>query len=209
MDYTKSQQEVLDTHHTNLLVSASAGSGKTRVLVDRVINMILDHESIDHLLIVTFTRAAAKEMKDRIESALKQQVNQVDADERRYLTRQLALLPVASISTMDAFCQQIVERYYYLIDLDPVFRILGDATESALLQEEVWDDVREDLYATDDDGQFQELVANFSSDRSDDGLTTVVSDVFRFMGAKPDPDDWLAHLGDTYALVMAHGGANR
>lgn len=200
MDYTKSQQEVLDTHHTNLLVSASAGSGKTRVLVDRVINMILDHESIDHLLIVTFTRAAAKEMKDRIESALKQQVNQVDADERRYLTRQLAMLPVASISTMDAFCQQIVERYYYLIDLDPVFRILGDATESALLQEEVWDDVREDLYATDDDGQFQELVANFSSDRSDDGLTTVVSDVFRFMGAKPDPDDWLAHLGDTYAV---------
>lgn len=200
MDYTKSQQAVLDTHHTNLLVSASAGSGKTRVLVDRVINMILDHESIDHLLIVTFTRAAAKEMKDRIESALKQQINQVDAEERRYLTRQLALLPVAAISTMDAFCQQIVERYYYPINLDPVFRILGDASESALLKEEVWDDVREDLYANDEDGKFQALVTNFSSDRSDDGLTTVVDDVFRFMGAKPDPDDWLAHLGDNYAV---------
>lgn len=123
MEYTDSQQQVLNTHGTNLLVSASAGSGKTRVLVDRVINMVLAHESLEHLLIVTFTRAAAKEMKDRIETALHKQISKANAEEQRYLSRQLAVLPVASISTLDAFCQQIVERYYYLIDLDPVFRI--------------------------------------------------------------------------------------
>ncbi|WP_279404124.1 UvrD-helicase domain-containing protein [Secundilactobacillus kimchicus] len=138
MDYTKSQQAVLDTHHTNLLVSASAGSGKTRVLVDRVINMILAGESLENLLIVTFTRAAAKEMKDRIEVALRERISTSHDEDQRYLTRQLALLPVADISTMDAFCQRIVERYYYLIDLDPVFRILADASEGALLREEVW-----------------------------------------------------------------------
>jgi ATP-dependent exoDNAse (exonuclease V) beta subunit (contains helicase and exonuclease domains) len=115
--YTKSQQQVLDTHQTNLLVSASAGSGKTRVLVDRVINMILAHESLENLLIVTFTRAAAAEMKQRIETALREQISQANATEQRYLSRQLAVLPVADISTLDAFCQRIVERYYYLIDL--------------------------------------------------------------------------------------------
>ncbi|MBT9671333.1 helicase-exonuclease AddAB subunit AddA [Secundilactobacillus kimchicus] len=200
MDYTKSQQAVLDTHHTNLLVSASAGSGKTRVLVDRVINMILAGESLENLLIVTFTRAAAKEMKDRIEVALRERISTSHDEDQRYLTRQLALLPVADISTMDAFCQRIVERYYYLIDLDPVFRILADASEGALLREEVWADVREQCYANDESGAFKRLVANFSNDRSDDGLTDLVEQVFFFMNAKPDPQAWLAELSQAYEV---------
>ncbi|MFC6254980.1 helicase-exonuclease AddAB subunit AddA [Secundilactobacillus hailunensis] len=200
MNYTKSQQQVLDTHQTNLLVSASAGSGKTRVLVDRVINMILAHESLENLLIVTFTRAAAAEMKDRIETALRQQISVADASEQRYLSRQLAVLPVADISTLDAFCQKIVERYYYLIDLDPVFRILGDQSESDLLKDEVWNDVREQLYQNDDDGAFKQLVTNFSNDRSDDGLTDQVMQVFQFMGAKPDPGAWLKTLAAPYQV---------
>lgn len=200
MNYTESQQRVLDTHGTNLLVSASAGSGKTRVLVDRVINMVLAHESLEHLLIVTFTRAAAKEMKERIETALHQQISQATAEEQRYLSRQLAVLPVASISTLDAFCQQIVERYYYLIDLDPVFRILGDQAESALLRDSVWQDVREQLYQDDTNGAFKRLVMNFSNDRSDEGLTDVVDQVFQFMGSKPDPQAWLKQLATPYAV---------
>lgn len=200
MEYTDSQKQVLNTHGTNLLVSASAGSGKTRVLVDRVINMVLAHESLEHLLIVTFTRAAAKEMKDRIETALHKQISKANAEEQRYLSRQLAVLPVASISTLDAFCQQIVERYYYLIDLDPVFRILGDQAESALLRESVWQDVREQLYQDDTNDAFKRLVMNFSNDRSDDGLTDVVDQVFNFMGSKPDPKAWLQHLADPYAV---------
>lgn len=200
MKYTKSQQQVLDTHQTNLLVSASAGSGKTRVLVDRVINMILAHESLENFLIVTFTRAAAAEMKNRIETALREQISQAHASEQRYLSRQLAVLPVADISTLDAFCQRIVERYYYLIDLDPVFRILGDQSESALLQDEVWNDVREQLYQDDEDGDFKRLVTNFSSDRNDDGLTDKVMQVFQFMGAKPDPAAWLKTLAEPYQV---------
>lgn len=201
MEYTKSQQRVLDTHQTNLLVSASAGSGKTRVLVDRVINMILAHESLENLLIVTFTRAAAKEMKERIERSLREKISQVNAEEQRYLSRELAILPVADISTLDAFCQRIVERYYYLIDLDPVFRILGDQTESALLQEEVWNDVREQFYQNDEDGRFKQLVTNFSNDRSDDGFTDLVFRVFQFMGAKPDPEGWLKTLAAPYQVT--------
>lgn len=200
MKYTKSQQQVLDTHQTNLLVSASAGSGKTRVLVDRVINMILAHESLENLLIVTFTRAAAAEMKQRIETALREQISQANATEQRYLSRQLAVLPVADISTLDAFCQRIVERYYYLIDLDPVFRILGDQSESALLKDEVWNDVREQLYQDDEDGVFKRLVQNFSNDRSDDGLTDKVMQVFQFMGAKPNPSAWLKTLAEPYQV---------
>lgn len=200
IEYTDSQKLVLATHQTNLLVSASAGSGKTRVLVDRVINMILDHESLENLLIVTFTRAAAAEMKERIETALRKQISQANASEQRYLSRQLAVLPVADISTLDAFCQRIVERYYYLINLDPVFRILGDQSESALLQDEVWNDVREQLYQDDEDGTFKRLVMNFSNDRSDDGLTDKVMQVFQFMGAKPDPSAWLKTLAKPYQV---------
>lgn len=200
INYTPSQQQVLDTHGTNLLVSASAGSGKTRVLVDRVIKMILDHESLENLLIVTFTRAAAKEMKERIEKALRKEISQAKAEEQSYLSKQLAILPVADISTLDAFCQRIVERYYYLINLDPVFRILGDQAESALLQESVWDEVREQFYQNDADGRFKRLVTNFSNDRSDDGLTNLVMNVFQFMGAKPDPVAWLRQLAAPYQV---------
>ncbi|MTV81374.1 helicase-exonuclease AddAB subunit AddA [Secundilactobacillus folii] len=200
MKYTKSQQQVLDTHQTNLLVSASAGSGKTRVLVDRVINMVVAHESLENLLIVTFTRAAAAEMKERIEKALRQRISEANDSEQRYLSRQLAVLPVADISTLDAFCQRIVARYYYLIDLDPVFRILGDQSESDLLKDAVWNDVREQLYANDADGAFKRLAINFSNDRSDDGLTDKVLQVFQFMSAKPDPASWLDTLAENYEV---------
>lgn len=96
--------------------------------------------------------------------------------------------------------KKIVERYYYLIDLDPVFRILGDQSESDLLKDEVWNDVREQLYQNDDDGAFKQLVTNFSNDRSDDGLTDQVMQVFSFMGAKPDPSAWLKTLAAPYRV---------
>ncbi|WP_252903850.1 helicase-exonuclease AddAB subunit AddA [Secundilactobacillus oryzae] len=199
--YTKSQQQVIDTRDTNLLVSASAGSGKTRVLVDRVIKRITEEGiGVDQLLIVTFTKAAAKEMKDRIHKSLERKITETTGENRRRLMHQLSLLPVANISTLDAFCQQIIERYYYIIDLDPVFRLLADKTEGILLRDQVWQDVRETLYENDEDGSFKRLTANFSNDRNDDGLTDLVNRVYFYANAKPNPAQWLQQLADPYVI---------
>ena len=203
MQYTKPQKEaVTEKFDRNVLVSASAGSGKTRVLVDRVINkLIRDQVNIDEMLIVTFTKAAAKEMRDRIQTALHEQLDQTkDASKKAFLVRQLRRLPVADISTMDSFCQKIVQNYYYIIDLDPNFRLLADATESQMLKEQVWDAVREDLYANDKDGQFAQLTENFSDDRSDDGLTDLVFRIYDYANVNRDPVDWLKKTTRIYEV---------
>ncbi|MHA8262367.1 helicase-exonuclease AddAB subunit AddA [Lactobacillaceae bacterium Melli_B3] len=202
MDYTKAQaRAVYDDFSGNVLVSASAGSGKTRVLVDRVINKLVKYENIDQMLIVTFTRAAAKEMKDRILAALQKQVAKTDDKKlKNHLNRQIRKLPVADISTLDSFCQKMVQRYYYVINLDPDFRILTDRTETEMLRELVWDNVREDYYAEDHDGTFAELTENFSDDRSDDGLTELVYNLYDYANVNRDPKAWLTQLPKLYEI---------
>ncbi|CAI2700590.1 ATP-dependent helicase/nuclease subunit A [Apilactobacillus kunkeei] len=203
MEYTKPQKEAVTGHFDeNVLVSASAGSGKTRVLVDRVINKLLnDRVNIDEMLIVTFTKAAAKEMRDRIQKALQQELKKADnSDVKAFLVRQLRRLPVADISTMDSFCQKIVQSYYYIIDLDPNFRLLADQTESQMLKEQVWDSVREDLYANDSDGLFAQLTENFSNDRSDDGLTDLLFRIYDYANVNRDPVKWLKSTTKIYDI---------
>ncbi|MGO2852373.1 MAG: UvrD-helicase domain-containing protein, partial [Tetragenococcus koreensis] len=122
----KQWQAVFDTGD-NLLVSASAGSGKTTVLVRRVIEKLKNGSNIDELLIVTFTEAAAREMKERIQNALQDAINKESEQQRRnHFVKQLTLLPRAQISTLHAFCLTVIRRFYFLIDLDPVFRMLTD-----------------------------------------------------------------------------------
>jgi len=200
--YTPSQEKAIFQRGTDLLVSASAGSGKTRVLVQRVIEHLKAGTGIDHILIVTFTKAAAAEMRDRIQTALRKElaVSQGDSDQQQFYLKQLNLLPVADISTLDAFCLQLLQHYYYIIDYDPVFRLLADTTESELLRDEVWTDLREDFYGDDADGAFARLTENFSGDRNDQGLTDLVQRVYTFADAAPDPDAWLAQLADSYQL---------
>lgn len=206
MEYTKPQKEAVTGHFDrNVLVSASAGSGKTRVLVDRVINkLIVDGVNIDEMLIVTFTKAAAKEMRDRIQKALREKLRDAkNNEEKAFLVRQLRRLPVADISTMDSFCQKIVQNYYYIIDLDPNFRLLADQTESQMLKEQVWDSVREDLYSDDKDGSFAQLTDNFSNDRSDDGLTDLVFKIYDYANVNQDPVAWLKSTVDIYDIKDA------
>ncbi|MBW1604935.1 helicase-exonuclease AddAB subunit AddA [Lactobacillus sp. Sy-1] len=203
MDYTKAQAEaVTGTFKGNVLVSASAGSGKTRVLVDRVINKLVQYQNIDQMLIVTFTRAAAKEMKDRILSALQAKVRNTD-DKRlkNHLNLQIRKLPVADISTLDSFCQRVVQSYYYIINLDPDFRILTDQTETAMLRDLVWDNVREEYYANDEDGSFANLTENFSDDRSDDGLTQLVYNLYDYANVNRDPQQWIEQLPNLYQVA--------
>jgi ATP-dependent helicase/nuclease subunit A len=204
MEYTEPQRAaVTGQFKQNVLVSASAGSGKTRVLVDRVLNKIItDHINIDELLIVTFTKAAAKEMRDRLEQALRTHLNtETEAATKSFLVRQLRRLPVADISTMDAFCQKIVQNYYYIIDLDPEFRLLADQTETQMLKEQVWEKVREDLYANDTDGKFAQLTENFSNDRSDDGLTDLVFKIYDYANVNQDPIAWLKKTPQLYQVL--------
>lgn len=198
--FTDNQWQAVFDGDENILVSASAGSGKTTVLVRRVIEKLKSGVDIDRLLIVTYTEAAAKEMKERIQSALQKAItNESEQEKKQHFIKQLSLLPTAHISTLHAFCLTVIRRFYYLIEMDPVFRLLTDETEMLLLKEDVWDELRERFYSEDSEA-FYQLTSNFSNDRSDDGLTRLIFSLYEFARANPDPEEWLAHLADSYRL---------
>lgn len=197
--FTDEQWEAIFYKGKDVLVSASAGSGKTTVLVRRVIEKLkykdekenVEPTRIDQLLIVTYTEAAASEMKERIASALKEEINHTtNAKERRFLLQQLSLLPTAFISTLHSFCLTVIRRYYYLIDLDPSFRMLTDNTEQLMIREDVWHALRDD-YFEQDDVLFMELADQFSSDRNDDALGEVIQALYDFSRSHPNPIQWL------------------
>lgn len=154
VSWTKEQQKVIDTRNCNILVSAAAGSGKTAVLVERIIQRITDKHQpidIDRLLIVTFTRAAAGEMKERIRTAIEKKLEE-DRD-NEHLQRQSTLVHHAQITTIDSFCSYVVKNYFHLIDLDPSFR-MGDEGEMRLLQADVADKVMEEAYSAPENEKF-------------------------------------------------------
>ncbi len=196
--FTDEQWQAVTDEGENILVSASAGSGKTTVLVQRVIEKIKASVTIDELLVVTFTNAAAREMKERIQLAIQKELaNASSFEQRRHLGRQLPMLGQADISTLHSFCLKVIRRYYYLIDFDPVFRLLTDDTETTLMKEEVWDDLREELYG-EEDTRFQELAEMYSNDKNDDGLTDLIFKLYDFSRAHPEPLKWLANLTHIY-----------
>ncbi len=196
--YTDGQWQAIYDAGDNILVSASAGSGKTTVLVQRVIEKITAGVNVDELLIVTYTEAAAKEMKQRIQVAVQQAItDESDLEQKRHFMHQLSLIPTAYVSTLHAFCLQVIRKYYYLIEIDPVFRLLTDETEMLLLKEDVWDELREELYEKDQLA-FYQLTENFSNDRSDDGLTRLIFSLYDFARSNPSPKGWLASLAGAY-----------
>ena len=149
VQYTQEQKEVIWRRGGNLLVSAAAGSGKTAVLVERIIQRIQEENnpvSVDELLVVTFTNAAAKEMKERIGKSLENLLSiETDKKKQGYLGRQLTLLASAHIMTLHSFCLKIIKSHYHLLDLDPGFRI-GNETEIILLKEEIIEDLLEEYH---------------------------------------------------------------
>ncbi|MHC5267725.1 helicase-exonuclease AddAB subunit AddA [Enterococcus sp. LJL98] len=196
--FTDTQWQSIFDEGDHLLISASAGSGKTTVLVRRVIEKLKSGTNIDELLIVTFTDAAAQEMKERLQVALQVAVNaESDPKQRQHYSKQLTLLPMAHISTLHSFCLAVIRRYYYLIGIDPVFRLMTDETERLLLKEEIWEELRDEQYAAQSE-IFYRLTENFSSDRSDEGLTDVIFSLHRFAQANPNPEEWLQTLAKQY-----------
>ena len=146
MKWTGDQQKVIDLRNRNILVSAAAGSGKTAVLVERIVQEVTQGEhpiDIDRLLVVTFTKAAASEMRQRVGRALEERLIEYPGDKR--LQRQLSLLHNAQITTIDSFCQNIIRNYFHVIDLDPVFRVADD-TEIKIMKQEVLEQILEECY---------------------------------------------------------------
>lgn len=169
MTWTTEQQKVIDLRNRNILVSAAAGSGKTAVLVERIISMILDEEKpidIDRLLIVTFTRAAANEMRERIGAALEKKLEENPDNE--HLQKQTTLLHHAQISTIHGFCSYVIQNYFHMIDLDPGYR-MADEGELKLLKADVAEDVLESCYGNSTE-DFLAFVESYATGKSDEEI---------------------------------------
>ncbi len=196
-NWTKPQQNAIDARNSNILVSAAAGSGKTAVLTERVIKLITDINldvDIDKLLIVTFTNAAAAEMKTRISNKLLKII--AEEQNNSNALRQLSLLPNAKISTIDSFCIALVRENFFKLDIEQDFRILDDS-ENALLEQTAIDELFDMLYE-EDSIEFKELVNMFSSTKDDKGLTENVKKISRFISSQAFPDLWLDEACNTY-----------
>ncbi|MGG3573376.1 helicase-exonuclease AddAB subunit AddA [Bacillus gobiensis] len=195
--WTDDQWKAIVSSGQDTLVAAAAGSGKTAVLVERMITKMISRDNpvdVDRLLVVTFTNASAAEMKNRIAEALEKELKK--APSSLHLRRQLSLINRASISTLHSFCLQVLRKYYYLIDLDPGFRI-ADQTEGELVGDEVLEDVFEEEYAAADPGFF-DLVDRYTGDRTDVDLQLLVKKLYEFSRSHPDPNGWLDRLVDLY-----------
>lgn len=219
--FTKEQQETIDARNASILVSAAAGSGKTAVLVERIIQMVKDpvHPvDIDRLLVVTFTSAAAAQMRERISQALSDAVD--EHPENAHLTRQLTLIHHAQITTIDSFCLYLIRNHFDEIGLDPDFRV-ADEGEVRLLKRDVLDEMLEEYFArgaessgedsatgdgsrpseaedgretgkgSETDGSFQEIVEYFSPQGNDKRLEEQLLSLYEFAMSYPWPEEWL------------------
>ncbi len=190
MEWTAEQKKVIDARNRNLLVSAAAGSGKTAVLVERILSLVSDPVKpidIDRLLIVTFTNAAAREMRTRLHEALLSRAGKTP--ENRHLLRQLQLVDHAQVSTIDSFCLYILRNYPEAVDMDPSFRIM-DQGEEKLLQSDVMEKLLEEEYENSSE-EFLRFLEGFSSGKSDAELQELVLSLYRFSESHPWPDEWL------------------
>ena len=197
VEWTKEQRQVIELRNRNILVSAAAGSGKTAVLVERIIKRITDEQhpvDVDRLLVVTFTNAAASEMRERIGDAIEAALER--EPENHHLQRQQSLIHNAQITTIDSFCLYIVRNYFHTIDLEPGFRI-ADEGELALLKEQVLDEVLESFYEklNEDFTSFMEAFATAKSDRNVRGM---ILELFTTAQSNPWQSEWLDKLDEDY-----------
>lgn len=199
VSFTKEQQKVIDTRGCNLLVSAAAGSGKTAVLVERIIKMVSDAANpvdIDRLLVVTFTNAAAAEMRERVSNAIGEKL--AKEPENEHLQKQAALLHNAQITTIDSFCLFVIRNHFHTIGLDPGFRI-ADEGELKLLKNDVMGDVLERCYQ-EGDAAFLHCMEYFSTGSRDKAVEEAVFKLYDFAMSHPFPEVWLRERKKDYEL---------
>ncbi|MGL5151867.1 MAG: helicase-exonuclease AddAB subunit AddA [Clostridium sp.] len=197
--WTKEQQLAIDTRRCNLLVAAAAGSGKTAVLVERIIKIIINEDEpidIDRLLVVTFTNAAASEMRERIADAISKELEK--NPNSTILQKQLTLLSRSNITTMHSFCLDVIKNNFHTIDLDPGFRI-GDETEGTLIKLEIIDELFDEMY-DNEDSEFLNLVEAYCNSKDDKKLKELVLDIFRFSMSGPWPEKWLNDSAEEFNI---------
>ena len=187
--WTKEQSQAIHEKDSNILVAAGAGSGKTAVLVERIINKIINEKiDIDRLLVVTFTNAAAAEMRERVLEAIYKKLDETPENEN--LQRQITLLNKASICTIDSFCLDVVRNHFYeLENISPNFRI-ADTTEIELLKQEVLEDIFEEKYESQEE-DFAELINTYTSYRDDTPLKELILKIYTYIQSNPFPNQWL------------------
>ncbi len=199
MNFTDEQKSFIEDRGHNILVSAAAGSGKTAVIVERVIRLITeDGYSVSELLIVTFTKAAAAEMRDRIRNAISDKLMSGDLSEekREHLSAQLTLIYTADINTIDSFCLNLAREHFNICRIDPSFRV-ADEGELKLIAEEVMDGLINDRYESGDKA-FLDFVDYVSTGRDDAAVMEAIRSVYRFASARPDPAGFIASIVNEY-----------
>ena len=186
--WTTEQLQAIEEKGENILVAAGAGSGKTAVLVERIIQKIIkDKIDIDKILVVTFTNAAAAEMRERILEAIYKKLE--ENPENEHLQKQIILLGKANISTIHSFCLDVIKNNFYEINVSPNFRI-GDETEIAIIKQDTIEEVFEELYEKEDK-DFIQLLDLYEGYRTDDNLKELILKIYNYIQSSPFPEDWL------------------
>ena len=190
MPWTKEQQKVIDQRDADILVSAAAGSGKTAVLVERIIQKITDEEhplDVDRLLVVTFTKAAAGEMRERIAAALDKKVQ--ESPQNQHFVRQLSLIHKTQITTIHSFCMSLIRDYFYVLGIDPNIAP-GEEGQLSLMREQILDEILEEAYEKRDP-EFIELVESYSPGRNDKELGQYILNLYEKARSHVQPEAWL------------------
>lgn len=196
--WTGEQQKVIDLRNRNILVSAAAGSGKTAVLVERIIRRLTEDDTptdVDRLLIVTFTEAAAAEMKERISAAIEKKLEERPGDIR--LERQATLIHSAQITTIHSFCLAVIRDHFHVIGIDPGFRIAEEG-ELKLLKQDVLEDLLEECYAEAKE-EFLDFTERFGSGKRDKKIEEIILKMYEYSRSYPRPDRWLDQCVKAYA----------
>ena len=195
--WTEQQKKAIEYRNCNLLVAAAAGSGKTAVLVERIIRMItVEKIDIDRLLVVTFTSAAAAEMRERISAAILDALEKNPQDE--HLSRQMLFMNHAKIMTIHSFCMEVMRSHYNGADIDPAFRV-ADEIETKLMKSELLDELFEEKYSGEDQNFF-DLVERFGEDKKDSRLKELVLQIYEFAQSNPYAEDWIREQTEKFFL---------
>lgn len=200
--WTKEQKEAIEDRNKNLLVSAAAGSGKTAVLVERIVKLALNGFDIDRMLIVTFTRAAASEMKERIMEAFNREI--ISENENLEIAkRQINLINKSMIMTIHSFCTTIIRKYFHKLDIDPNFRVM-ETIESEIMKQESLDEILEEEYrlveTKEQENIFINLIEMFTNDRDDKDIENIIREVYNFIQSQPYPYAWLDSQIEKYNI---------
>lgn len=189
MEWTKSQRQAVEIRDKNILVSAAAGSGKTAVLVERIKQLVIqDGIGIDEMLIVTFTNAAAAEMKERIAGAISKEIEKGGKNEA-FLRNQMNLINKSNISTFHSFCMEIIRRYFYFIDMEPNFKICDEA-QKVILQMESLEALLDSEFEKNT-ASFISFVDSYASNKSEEEIKNMILYTHNFIQSIPNPFEWL------------------